>query len=134
MFFRSSFYCPWHFCALFHIKKASFVYRQKRFFQLSVPLARNAGPSFDRMKKEKPRGNAVFRFGYHILSDNSIQSILSKTIVAWMRSPPSIPLLPPFEVVMVCRRYPFAACALMQASSSVRLPDPVPMNFSFSVT
>lgn len=35
--------------------------------------------------------------------------IFSKTMVAWILSPPPMPLLPEEAVVMVCNRYPIAA-------------------------
>ena len=37
----------------------------------------------------------------------------SKTIVVWMRSPPPKPPLPEAAVLIVCRRYPSAACLLI---------------------
>lgn len=59
---------------------------------------------------------------------------LSKIIVAWIRSPPPMPLLPDDAVVMVCSRYPSAACLLITFSSSVRFPEPVPHSFSLRMT
>ena len=44
----------------------------------------------------------------------------SKTIVVWMRSPPPKPPLPEAAVLIVCRRYPSAACLLITFSSSPR--------------
>ena len=62
------------------------------------------------------------------------QLSFSKTIVAWIRSLPPNPPLFADAVVIVCSRYPFAACLLSSPSSSERFPDPVPRNFSLSVT
>ena len=60
--------------------------------------------------------------------------IFSKTMVAWILSPPPRPLVPEDAVEMVCSRYPSDAWALSAYSNSVRLPDPLPHSFSFRMT
>lgn len=48
--------------------------------------------------------------------------IFSKTIVAWMRSPPGMPS--PLEAVMVCRRQPLARSAARPQANDFAQQNP----------